>query len=724
MPRLFRLLFAVLLVGGTLRIADAQSALTCIPSGGPPLVKAEGITERVGDLLLNCTGGAPNAQVTLNLSIFLTVNITNRINGNNAATDVVFTIDNGAGPQPANVQGVLTAPNTIVFNGVSFTLSGSGAVALRIINIRAAANRTPFGPNGPITAFIGVNGSSVVPLTNAQVTVGTPMRGLYASMSSKIVCAPRGSPFPDNTRSFKSFLASNALFNSTRVTEGFADAFNSRNDVQGFHADTGMRIIVTYAGFPAGARLFVPDVVAGSDTIQPTAGGDYGLVPAGGTYAPGGNGSLLLSRVLFTDANGAGGSVVFAPGPAGSGPVSFDNMSEVQLVNGTGIAVYEVVDDNPFVQEFAQFPTFLGLPPTNGTPVTTLENISLAPVSTVMVASATDPIPRFQLTAPPPDCTLIGDCGANYFPKLFVNAPATIALTAQSKGATQVAYIPVNNQGGGLMHWTVSVQYSNGSGWLTVDPNDAFNNGTIRVDANPTNLTPGVYQAVITIDAGPIAGSRSVPVTFTVTQAPPPPQVNPVVSGVLNGASFAEGPLTPGSLATLMGTRLSGANVAVSFDGMPAKVLYDSDTQVNLYVPMELSAKNAATLMVNVDGHSSGAQIVPLAPFTPAIFRNGVLNQDYSVNSPNQPAAAGSIVQVFATGLSGTGTITAKINGVPVVAPYYAGPAPGFLGVQQVDLQLPADLAGPTASIQVCGGPTADQSVCSPAIQITVAQAQ
>src|SRR5690348_9156888 len=171
MPRRFLLFFAVLLLfGSTVRFAKAQTALTCTPSGGPPVVKSEGITERLGDLLLNCTGGAPNAQVTINLSVFLTVNITNRVN-NNTATDVVFTIDNGSGPQPSNVPGVLTAPNTLVFNGVSFTLSSNGSVALRIINIRGAANRAPLGPNGPITAFIGLNGSSVAPLTNSQVTV-------------------------------------------------------------------------------------------------------------------------------------------------------------------------------------------------------------------------------------------------------------------------------------------------------------------------------------------------------------------------------------------------------------------------------------------------------------------------------------------------------------------------------------------------------------------------
>ena len=103
------------------------------------------------------------------------------------------------------------------------------------------------------------------------------------------------------------------------------------------------------------------------------------------------------------------------------------------------------------------------------------------------------------------------------------------------------------------------------------------------------------------------------------------------------------------------------------------------------------------------------------------IARRGVITNGF-VPVGNHPAGPNSIVQVFATGLSGTGTITAKLNGQTIAAPYYAGAAPGLLGVQQVNLQLPADLAGPTASVSVCGGATPDQQVCSPAIQITVAQ--
>ena len=54
------------------------------------------------------------------------------------------------------------------------------------------------------------------------------------------------------------------------------------------------------------------------------------------------------------------------------------------------------------------------------------------------------------------------------------------------------------------------------------------------------------------------------------------------------------------------------------------------------------------------------------------------------------------MIQIYATGLSGTGVITAKIGSEVVTQPYYAGPAPGFAGVQQIDLILPTDLTGNT----------------------------
>jgi uncharacterized protein (TIGR03437 family) len=720
MLRPFLICFLLFLIFGAFDFSNAQPILTCNESAVPPIVTGEGIAERTGDIVLNCSGGTPGARVTGNLSIFLTVNITNRVIGS-TVTGVVFTIDNGSGPQPVNVPGIIAGPSTLIYNGVSFTLSSTGTATLRIADIRAAAIQLGLTPNTSIQAFLGFN-SSLVSLTSSMFNVGTPIRGLYAGFSTSLICSARGSQLPDDPTSLAGFLASKAAFSSTRLTEGFADAFSQRSAWQSLNADTGTRFLITYSGFPSGARLFVPNVIAGSDTVTPTAAGDLVVPASGGRSAPGGAGSLLLARVQGTDANGAGGSLLYTPGAPGSGTVSFDLMSEVIVNNGVGFAVYEVMDANPTVQESAQFPTFLGLAPFSGAPVITSEDVSLAPVSTVTEATAHDPIPRFQAMPPPPDCSIIGDCGAIYYPRLFVDT-TPLNFTAQSGGNFQEGYVRVNNKAGGHLVWAATVSYTNGSGWLRLDPADGIDNATIFVTALPGNLTPGTYQAVLTVDGGPQAGIDTVPITFVVTpgQSPPPP---PMVKSVVNAATFVAGPAVPGSLATLLGAQLAGNKVVVGFDGLSAKVLFDSDTQINLVVPAGLGNKPSSLMTVIVDGSATVPQSVALATFSPGIFKNGILNQDGSVNGPSHPAPPESILQIFATGLSGNGAITARVNGGVIDPPDFGGAAPGIPGVQQVNVQLPAGLTGTSASVAVCGGTPGrpDQAVCSPPVEITLAQ--
>jgi len=67
-------------------VASAQSApaLQCVANAGvPPTVRAEGLTELVGDVTLNCTGGtSTQAGATVpasNVTVFLNTNITSRI---------------------------------------------------------------------------------------------------------------------------------------------------------------------------------------------------------------------------------------------------------------------------------------------------------------------------------------------------------------------------------------------------------------------------------------------------------------------------------------------------------------------------------------------------------------------------------------------------------------------------------------------------------------------
>ncbi len=645
----------------------------------------------------------PGATVTGNLSFFLNVNVTNKLAANNTFTDVFLTVDTGSGPVPVNITPAPTQQDGVVFNGVSFTVPPSGNVTLHLSNLRADANQLGPAPQQLVTATIGFSDTAGIPLSNnAPITVGITSTGLLAAYSaSGVTCT--GSPVPSVLNLTNLFTAGTRFF-STRVTEGYASAFQ----VKDVFSDTGTRIMVAYTGFPQGAQLFVPDFVAGSDAVKPTAGGDLGIAASGGQYTPGAVGSLLLIRVNGADQNGAGGMLAFAR-PT-SGVTSFNSVSQVPLTNGAGAVVYEVADTNLNVRESAQFPTFVGLAPGSaGVGTVANSSLSFAPVSTVMVA-ANAPIPRFVNVAPGSDCSALGDCNAKYFPHLNL-VPPPAGFTAQQGARPPAEFVGVQNTSGGEMNWTASITYQTGSGWLSIYPASGVNSTNIQVVGYPNQLAPGSYQATLTVDAGPFAGAASVPINFTVTGANPG---EPVITSIVNAASLQPGPLVAGSLATILGSSLDGNKVSVAFDGTAASLLYTSPTQINLQVPVALAAQTSANVVVTVNGQSSAPQSVGLAAVAPAIFNPGILNQDQTLNGPAHPAPIGSKIRIYATGLASpfSAGITARLAGADILNPAFAGEATGIPGVQWVDIVIPAGTPSGNTNVQVCGSAGAAR-ICS-----------
>jgi uncharacterized protein (TIGR03437 family) len=201
---------------------------------------------------------------------------------------------------------------------------------------------------------------------------------------------------------------------------------------------------------------------------------------------------------------------------------------------------------------------------------------------------------------------------------------------------------------------------------------------------------------------------------------------------VVDSASYQTVPLTPGALvtafgvnlgpATLDGLQLSGGQVSTSlanttalFDGSPAPLLYVQSNQLSAVVPYEVAGKGTVQVEVEVQGQTSNPLVLPVADAAPGVFTMDssgqgqavVLNQDYSINSPSNPAPRSSIVSLYADGLGQTtpagvtGSVTggvlsravaqvsASINGVPSEV-IYAGTAPGFVaGVFQVNIRVP-----------------------------------
>jgi uncharacterized protein (TIGR03437 family) len=688
----------------------------CNITAVPAVLHAEGVAERTGDIVFRCTG-VPGRELAGNLSVSLNTAITNRILPD-GTLDVVLAVNNTISSAPAT----LLAGNQVTFSGVRLPIAPDGTAEMRISNLRADAsfggaaastqwfNTAPFNPGQQIVAQIAFNPGGLLNFTTTQFPVGVPQSGLFSTTAQSIVPSQFGSQLPESV-TFPELIAARTIFSTSRVSEGYAAAFEPRQP----GADFGTRIMLRFSGYPSDARLFVPAAIAGSDADVPTATGTFGGTPTGGRYLPGSN-TLLLVRVLLTDSNGAGGFPASYDG-------GFSQMIEVPLTNGTGVAVFEVMDSSTQMQESAQIPVFIGLPRSQASRNVNLGlQTTFAPISTSASASAFAPIPRYANVPARSDCTQFRDC-SSYLPKLGAPPISGDFRLIQGVGA-QERVIPITNEGGGMMPWTATVEYKTGRDWIFLDTTSDLQARPIRMIVRAlTELQPGKYDATVVVDAGP-AGVARYPVTLEVILQPPQAP-KPIVSSVVHGATFAEGPVARGSWITLKGENLAGANVSVAFDGKPAHVVYTNSTQINVQVPVDL-AGNTAQVVVTVNGTASAPVMVNVAAVNPGIFPAGILNQDWSVNSPTNPANTGSYVQIYATGLlasDGSGVVEAKLGDQIIANPPYAGPAPELPGLQQVNLQIPDGWPTMTTEILLCttaGG----NRVCSPPANIHIRRAQ
>jgi uncharacterized protein (TIGR03437 family) len=157
----------------------------------------------------------------------------------------------------------------------------------------------------------------------------------------------------------------------------------------------------------------------------------------------------------------------------------------------------------------------------------------------------------------------------------------------------------------------------------------------------------------------------------------------------------------------------------VLFDGIPAPLLYAAPNQggaVDPYVIQHTWSQSEAHLPLSV------------AETAPSIFTldgsgvgpGAILNEDYSVNSPSNPAEKGTVIRLFAkAGRTDVPGIDGQITGLPmptvsvqigglVAEVLYAGAAPGLVdGVMQVSCMVPLDApSGSAVPVMLYAGKT------------------
>ena len=198
----------------------------------------------------------------------------------------------------------------------------------------------------------------------------------------------------------------------------------------------------------------------------------------------------------------------------------------------------------------------------------------------------------------------------------------------------------------------------------------------------------------------------------------------------------------PDSLTTLLldssgRVATSLASTRVLFDGIPGPLIYVSANQVSAVVPYKLTGSTTTKVQVEYQGSTSDPLTLAVADSVPGIFsidssgkgRGAILNQDYGVNSPTNPASAGSIISIYATGEGQTDPdgidgqvagdtlpkprlpVSVKIGGVSANV-LYAGAAPGAVaGLFQVNVKIPDTIqAGTAVPVSLTVGKDTSQS--------------
>ena len=220
---------------------------------------------------------------------------------------------------------------------------------------------------------------------------------------------------------------------------------------------------------------------------------------------------------------------------------------------------------------------------------------------------------------------------------------------------------------------------------------------------------------------------------------------------VVNAASGLPS-IAPGSLISIYGmdlavetgaagrlparTSLNGTSVTIN--GVLAPLFLVSPTQINAQVPFETPVGNATPVVV-VAGQKNAAVTFKVTATGPGVLMQPESNHaiaqnypDWSLNSPENPARPGQYITVYLTGQGpldnpvATGTVApvdplsravapaqAKIGGIAAEI-QFLGLAPGLVGISQMNLLIPEDVAAGEQPLEVSiGGVAANTSTLS-----------
>ena len=521
-------------------VANAQAGpatlgvISCTSTAVPPIVRAEGIAELVGDIVITCqntspqAGGIPVSHLVTNVSVSLNVNVTNNLHPS-PLTDAVLVINENNCTAPVALGGAGIGTG---FTGLGTSCTGGVAAPDQRFqdpqfgNLASATRLewngihfpVPGGPAEPIAVaaddctdtFLARNGESVSECNPSITTIRiTSMRGNASQLG---VPAIEGVPF-SQIQAFVSITGPNTIPLSNNVLNVAIPLTGLLVDIDPDDApaglqcedDSGHMSLTISEGFATSfktlgtptfrpgntqveAGYFAPGSLNGGGASQSTRfllrffnipEGVNVVVHQRLDCADAGESDLLVIHALDCDEVGDGCSPASVVDPGDLGlPDPGTPVVQVDIDGGFGSIVYEVEDNNPIVSEDCTIPVRFGWVPDTGNdlpaPGTGQLAVTFAPLSTVFNAADGEPVPRFIDTGGDP-----------------TNVISIIKCT------TQILFPFVTNRSG----FDTGLVVSNTSeDWLGTQPQDGmctihYHGTTLGDGASPPDDTSKVIQA-------------------------------------------------------------------------------------------------------------------------------------------------------------------------------------------------------------------------------------
>ncbi len=322
-------------------------------------------------------------------------------------------------------------------------------------------------------------------------------------------------------------------------------------------------------------------------------------------------------------------------------------------------------------------------------------------------------------------------------------APARIAAVAGDNASGRVGtslppfVVQVSDEEGAPLSG-VPITFAIVSGGGSLSSRNASSDANGRASTVLTLPTvTGVTR--VTATAGPVSATFSA--TATTQSTTPSVQI----SAAVNGASFsATAPVAAGSIVAIFGRGMAAAAASAAELPLPAvlagtrallagsgatvelPLFYVSPDQVNALIPLDVQPGSYELVMENNGGRSEPVRVA-VAALAPGIFTvnssgrgAGIFTRaDGSLITTTNPARRGNVIVLYATGLgavappvaAGAPGSSAEPLNRTLVTPsvrfdiyeaevLFSGLAPGFAGLYQVNVRVPA-LVSPATNVPV-----------------------